>query len=73
VTQQNIPNTQKPISENQGEGDKASAERFNEEEQAFIQSGRVEAAAKDARKALDGAEADELKRAEAKGKRPARS
>ena len=73
VTQQNIPNTEKPISENQGEGDKASAKRFNEEEQAFVRSGKVEAAAKDAEEALDGPEADELKKAEEKGKRPARS
>ena len=66
-------NTRKPISENQGEDDKASAKRFNGEEQAFVRGGKVEAAAKEARKALDGPEADELKRAEAKGKKPARS
>ena len=73
MTQRNIPITQKPISENQGEGDKAAAQRFNEKEQAFVRSGQVDAAAKSAREALDGPEADELKHAEAKGKRPARS
>jgi hypothetical protein len=53
---------------NQGEGDKISAEKYNKETAEFAKSGRVEAAAKDAKKALDGKERKELLAAEVDGK-----
>ncbi len=53
---------------NQGEGDKISAEKYNKDTTGFAKSGRVEAAAKDAKKALEGKERDDLMSAEALGK-----
>jgi hypothetical protein len=41
---------------NQGEGYKASAQRFKEEEKTLVRSGKVKAAAKSAREALEGSE-----------------
>lgn len=38
---------------NQGEGDKESAARYNEEQQKFAKSGRVEQAAREAKEDLD--------------------
>jgi hypothetical protein len=57
---------------NQGEGDKVSAKIYNEKTTEFAKSGRVESAARDAKKALEGKERDELTSAEAKGKSRAR-
>ncbi len=56
------------MDKNQGEGDKISAEKYNKETTEFAKSGRVEAAAQDAKKALDGKERDALIAAEADGK-----
>ncbi len=53
---------------NQGEGDKESARKYNQETEAFAKSGKVEKAAKDAKEALDGSEGAELKQAEKAGK-----
>jgi hypothetical protein len=53
---------------NQGEGDKISAEKYNKATTEFAKSGRVEAAAKDAKKALEGKERKELIAAEVDGK-----
>ncbi len=53
---------------NQGEGDKESARKYNEAAEAFAKSGKVDKAAKDAEKALDGSERDELMKAERAGK-----
>ena len=53
---------------NQGEGDKESARKYNEATEAFAKSGKVDKAAKDAEKALDGSEHDELLKAEQAGK-----
>ena len=55
-------------SKNQGEGDKISAEHYNKAQTEFAKSGRVEAAAKDAKKAFEGKERKELLAAEEKGK-----
>lgn len=52
----------------QGEGDYASARRFNASETAFVKSGRVEQAARDAAPTSRG-EAEEMERAEEAGKR----
>lgn len=53
---------------NQGEGDKESARKYNEEAEAFAKSGKVTKAARDAKDALDGSEGAELKQAENAGK-----
>jgi hypothetical protein len=47
----------------QGEGDYASAKRFDDQERSFVESGRVEKKAREAADALDGPEAEELERA----------
>lgn len=51
----------------QGEGDYASAKKYNEHARSFAQSGRTEQAAKDAAP-RDPREAEEMRRAEAEGR-----
>jgi hypothetical protein len=46
---------------NQGEGDKKSAERYNESAQAFVKSGKVKRAAEEAA-GQDGVEAETTER-----------
>jgi hypothetical protein len=55
----------KSQSQIQGEGDYASAKRFDDEEGAFAKSGKVAAAAREAEEAIDGPEAVELEAARA--------
>jgi len=52
---------------NQGEGDKASAKRYNQEQQAFVQSGRGKRAIEQAGN-VPAADVPELADAEASGK-----
>ncbi len=59
-------------SDNQGEGNRDAANAYNEDTRKFIARGKVPKAAQDAKAALDGTEAEELKEAERMGKRPAR-
>jgi hypothetical protein len=47
----------------QGEGDYDAARRFDAEERAFVESGKVEQQAREAEAALDGPEAADLERA----------
>jgi len=54
--------------ENEGEGSKSAARRYADSTQEFIQSGKVDEAAHEASEALDGAEGEELRRAEQEGK-----
>ncbi|MBS0445396.1 MAG: hypothetical protein JSR59_05530 [Proteobacteria bacterium] len=66
-------NRQQP--RNQGEGDKEAARRYNRAEHAFVDSGRVDAAAhaappRDAREAADLERAEAAGRAHAKGEDP---
>ena len=51
----------------QGEGDYASARRYDEETREFVESGKVEPAA-NAAKPKNEAEAKEMERAEARGR-----
>lgn len=51
----------------QGEGNYASAKKYNEHARSFAQSGRSEQAAKDA-EPRDSREAEEMRRAEAEGR-----
>jgi hypothetical protein len=54
---------------NEGEGSQTGAREYNEATRAFVESGKVKAAAEKAEKAIDGPEAADLKRAEAEGKK----
>jgi len=51
----------------QGEGDYKSAKKFDDDEAAFVKSGRVDRAARDA-EPKSQAEADEMKKAEETGR-----
>jgi hypothetical protein len=53
---------------NQGEGDKASARRYNQHAEEFVSDGRVNKAAADAREFVE-AEPEEAQAAERAGKR----
>lgn len=57
---------------NEGEGNRTAARRYNKDTAEFVQSGKVEDSAEKARKAVDGKEGTELKRAEKAGLKPAR-
>jgi hypothetical protein len=57
-----------PEIKNQGEGDKESAERYNEDLQRSLKKSDYEYKAKQAARALDSQEGPELRRAEEKGK-----
>ncbi len=54
---------------NEGEGNRTAARQYNEAQQSFVRSGRVEKKAREAEAALEGKEKQELERAEAEGKR----
>jgi hypothetical protein len=54
-------------SKNQGEGNREAARRFNEDEQKFVQSGRVSEAARKAAP-RDAGEAGQMQQAEQAGK-----
>jgi hypothetical protein len=54
---------------NEGEGSQTGAREYNKATRAFVGSGKVQKAAEDAKKAIEGKEAGSLKRAEAEGKR----
>lgn len=52
----------------EGEGNYTAARKYDEAQEKFARSGKVEKAARDAERALDGPEAGALKRAEQEGK-----
>ncbi|HKW55601.1 MAG TPA: hypothetical protein VJO12_18060 [Stellaceae bacterium] len=54
---------------NEGEGNRTAARQYNHAQRDFARSGKVEEKAKEACKAVEGAEADELRDAELVGKR----
>jgi len=56
-------------SPNEGEGNKTAAREYNEAQRRFAQSDKVEEKAREAEKALDGPEKEDLRQAEAVGKR----
>jgi hypothetical protein len=56
---------------NEGEGNQTAAKKYNDAQRSFAQSGKVEPAAKDAARAVDGPEGAELRKAEEAGKRHA--
>jgi hypothetical protein len=56
---------------NEGEGNHTAAKQYNDAQKQFAESGKVGPAAKDAAKAVDGPEGNELRKAEEAGKRHA--
>jgi hypothetical protein len=54
--------------QNEGEGSRTAAKQYNEATRKFVESGKVDKAAKDAERAIEGEEAEELKRAEDEGR-----
>ncbi|HQT76146.1 MAG: hypothetical protein B7Z80_00390 [Rhodospirillales bacterium 20-64-7] len=56
---------------NEGEGNHTAARQYNDAQQKFAKSGKVEQGARDAEKAVDGPEAESLRKAEEAGKRHA--
>jgi hypothetical protein len=59
---------------NEGEGNRTAARAYNKATKEFVQSGKVPAAAAKAKQSLSSpTEAAEMKRAEAAGRRPAKS
>jgi hypothetical protein len=61
----------KGTGDNQGEGDRESARRYNDHLREFVVYGDPRRAARDARDALEGPEAPGLRAAEQRGKAPA--
>lgn len=59
--------------QNEGEGNRTAAREYNEQTREFVRSGRVEDAAKEAERAMEGKERGELLRDEATGRSRARS
>lgn len=53
---------------NEGEGNKTAAREYNKETTEFANSGKVGEKAREAERAVSGKHADELKKAEEKGK-----
>jgi ElaB/YqjD/DUF883 family membrane-anchored ribosome-binding protein len=60
-----------PNQRNEGEGNKTAAREYNEAQRRFVQSGAVEERAREAARAMNSAEREELERAEAIGKQRA--
>jgi phage repressor protein C with HTH and peptisase S24 domain len=56
---------------NEGEGNRTAAKQYNDAQKTFAESGKVDAAAQDAAKAVDGREGSEPHKAEEAGKRHA--
>ncbi len=53
---------------NEGEGNKTAAREYNQSQEAFVKSGKVDQKAKDAAQAMDGDEAEDLDRAAREGR-----
>ena len=60
-------------SANEGEGSRTAANEYNKDTREFIKKGKVEPAAEEARKDLDGPEGADLRRAEDEGRSHAKS
>ncbi len=54
--------------QNEGEGSQTGARQYDDATRAFVAAGKVKKAADEAERAVDGPEAEALKRAEAEGK-----
>jgi hypothetical protein len=58
------PPASSKLSENEGEGSRSAARNYDKATEKYVKSGRVEAAAKKAKAAVEGPEGDELRKAE---------
>lgn len=56
---------------NEGEGNRTAAREYNQAQQRFVESGKVNEKARDAERALEGSERRDLEHAELVGKRHA--
>jgi hypothetical protein len=56
---------------NEGEGNHTAARQYNDAQKRFAESGKIQPAAKDAARAVDGPEGPNLRQAEELGKRHA--
>lgn len=56
---------------NEGEGNRTAAREYNEAQQRFVESGKIDEKAREAERALDGPERRDLEHAELVGKRHA--
>lgn len=54
---------------NEGEGNRTAARQYNEAQQRFVRTGKVERKAKEAETAIEGSEGEKLREAELVGKR----
>ncbi len=59
---------EKPLGGNQGEGNREAAETYNEKTKKFVESGKVEESAADAKQAVEGSEKADLEAAEKAGR-----
>ena len=59
-------------SKNEGEGSRTAAREYNKDTKDFVKSGKVEESAEKAREAVEGDEADKLRKAEEEGRYQAR-
>ncbi len=57
---------------NEGEGNRTAARQYNKDQQEFIESGKVDKAAKEAKRAVEGDQAEKLREAEKAGRSKAR-
>ncbi len=63
--------TEKPGLENEGEGNKTAARNYDAGVEKFVRAGKVDEAAEKAKRAVDGDEGEDLRRAEEIGKKRA--
>lgn len=57
-----------PMGGNQGEGNREAGRVYDEEQKKFVEEGKVDKAAGEAKAAVDSAEGEELRKAEEEGK-----
>lgn len=60
--------TKKSMTDNQGEGNREAAKAYNEDTKKFVDAGKVDESAAEAKAAVEGAEKSELEEAEKIGK-----
>ncbi len=60
---------EKPIQKNEGEGSREADRHYRQGVQKTVESGRVEELGEEAKKALEGEEGEELRRAEKEAKK----
>ncbi|MEZ4449735.1 MAG: hypothetical protein R3B09_09655 [Nannocystaceae bacterium] len=72
MTKQTSQSQDPSADENEGEGSRTAARHYDQKTRAFVDAGKVDAAARAAERALDGDEAEALEEAEEIGKSKAR-